>query len=580
MPGTLRRIAVVGGAPQPVAGLEVIDAAAILQAEGEPEPLERPILPWDTQSMIYTSGTTGPSKGVLCSYMHYTSSGMAFPFVRQGDRGLVTLPLFHMGGTGSVYRYLLRGASIVVAESFRTQTFWEVVRRNRITCASLLGAMTSFLVKAPPSPQDRDHTLRALTIVPLTEEAAIFRERFGVEVWTTFNMTEIACAIFSEANPTRVGSCGRPRPGITARIVDDNDCEVPVGAVGELALRSDAPWSMNHGYHRNPEATARAWRNGWFHTGDAFRRDADGEFFFVDRMKDAIRRRGENISSFEVEAEICAHPSVREAAVVAVPSEFAEDEVLAVVAPVPGAVIDPAALIEFLAPRLPHFMVPRYLRIMAELPKTLTSKVEKHVLRAEGLSRGYLGPREGRHPAAARTPGRGGPDDARAAALPVVADRCRPGAGLPRTRPPRLVAGFSAGGTLDIVARLMAEGMSPLLGQRVVVENRPGANGLIAAEGVARGPADGYALLVCPMGTMTISPQLPGAALPIDPSKDLVPVANMIAAQHAMVVAGTSPWRSVAEVVDAAHRPGRARSATPPPAPALASSCRAPGWRG
>jgi len=287
-----------------------------------------------------------------------------------------------------VYRYLLRGASIVVAESFRTQTFWDVVRRNRITCASLLGAMTSFLVKAPPSSQDRDHTLRALTIVPLTEEAAIFRERFGVEVWTTFNMTEIACAIFSEANPTRVGSCGRPRAGISARIVDENDCEVPIGAVGELALRSDAPYSMNHGYHRNPEATARAWRNGWFHTGDAFRRDDAGEFFFVDRMKDAIRRRGENISSFEVEAEICAHPAVREAAVVAVPSEFAEDEVLAVVAPVPGAAIDPAALIEFLAPRLPHFMVPRFVRILPELPKTLTSKVEKHVLRAEGLTSG------------------------------------------------------------------------------------------------------------------------------------------------------------------------------------------------
>ncbi|WP_240756712.1 AMP-binding protein [Roseicella aquatilis] len=388
LPEGLRRIAVVGGTPRPFAGLEMIDAAAILGATGEPEPPPRPILPWDTQSMIYTSGTTGPSKGVLCSYMHYTSSGMAFPFVREEDRGLVTLPLFHMGGTGSVYRYLLRGASMVVAESFRTGTFWEVVRRHRITCASLLGAMTSFLVKAPPSPQDRDHTLRALTIVPLTEEAAAFRERFGVEVWTTFNMTEVACPIFSEANPTRIGSCGRPRPGITARIVDEHDCEVPVGAVGELVLRSAVPWSMNHGYHRNPEATARAWRNGWFHTGDAFRRDAAGEFFFVDRMKDAIRRRGENISSFEVEAEICAHPAVREAAVVAVPSEFAEDEVLAVVAPVPGASIDPRALIEFLAPRLPHFMVPRYLRILPELPKTLTAKVEKHLLRAEGLAAG------------------------------------------------------------------------------------------------------------------------------------------------------------------------------------------------
>jgi carnitine-CoA ligase len=386
LPPMLRRVAVHGGPARPIAGLEGFDAAEILAATGEPAPPPRPIMPWDTQSMIYTSGTTGPSKGVLCSYMHYTSSGMAFPFVREADRGLVTLPLFHMGGTGSVYRYLLHGATLVVAESFRTQAFWEVVRRHRITCASLLGAMTAFLVKAPPSARDRDHTLRALTIVPLTEEARLFRERFGVEVWTTFNMTEIACPIFSEANPTRIGSCGRPRPGIAARIVDEHDCEVPVGAVGELVLRSEAPWSMNHGYHRNPEATARAWRNGWFHTGDAFRRDGEGEFFFVDRMKDAIRRRGENISSFEVEAELCAHPAVREAAVVAVPSEFAEDEVLAILAPVPGATIEPRELIAFLAPRLPHFMVPRYLRILPELPKTLTAKVEKHRLRAEGIT--------------------------------------------------------------------------------------------------------------------------------------------------------------------------------------------------
>jgi crotonobetaine/carnitine-CoA ligase len=143
---------------------------------------------------------------------------------------------------------------------------------------------------------------------------------------------------------------------------------------------------MNSGYHKNPEATAKAWRNGWFHTGDAFRRDEAGNFFFVDRMKDAIRRRGENISSFEVEAEICAHPDVREAAVVAVASELSEDEVLAVVAPVPGATVDPVALIEFLRPRMAHFMIPRYVRVMPELPKTPTQKVQKNVLREEAIT--------------------------------------------------------------------------------------------------------------------------------------------------------------------------------------------------
>jgi crotonobetaine/carnitine-CoA ligase len=145
---------------------------------------------------------------------------------------------------------------------------------------------------------------------------------------------------------------------------------------------------MTDGYHRDAAATARSWRNGWFHTGDAFRTDADGNYFFVDRLKDSIRRRGENISSFEVEAEICAHPAVREAAVVAVPSELGEDEVLAVIAPVEEGALDPVALIEFLRPRLPHFMVPRYIRFIDALPKTPTQKVQKHILRSTGLSDG------------------------------------------------------------------------------------------------------------------------------------------------------------------------------------------------
>ena len=176
------------------------------------------------------------------------------------------------------------------------------------------------------------------------------------------------------------------RPGIEVRLVDEADCEVPVGAVGEMMVRTDAPWSMNHGYYKNPEATAAAWRNGWFHTGDAFRVDADGNYYFVDRIKDAIRRRGENISSFEVEREICAFPAVKEAAVIAARSELSEDEVLAVVAPVAGQSIDPIALTRFLRDRLPYFMVPRYIRVVAELPKTPTQKIQKTTLRREGVT--------------------------------------------------------------------------------------------------------------------------------------------------------------------------------------------------
>jgi crotonobetaine/carnitine-CoA ligase len=229
--------------------------------------------------------------------------------------------------------------------------------------------------------------LRQAIMVPLAEDAADFTARFGVDIYTVFNMTEISCPILSEKNPDVPKTCGRVRGGFEARVVDEYDMEVPHGTVGERIVRADEPWTMNHGYNGNPEATARAWRNGWFHTGDAFRRDDAGNFFFVDRIKDAIRRRGENISSFEVEAEIVSHPMVRETAVVGVPSEFGEDEVMAIVAAVPGADLDPLEIISFLSPRLPHFMVPRYIRFMTELPKTPTQKIEKHVLRSEGITK-------------------------------------------------------------------------------------------------------------------------------------------------------------------------------------------------
>ena len=192
--------------------------------------------------------------------------------------------------------------------------------------------------------------------IPPAEDVPAFAARFGVATYTLYNMTEISTPLVPEMNPTKQGAWGRARKGVELRLVDEHDCEVPQGSVGELIVRTDAPWALNSGYYRDPEATAAAWRNGWFHPGDAFRVDADGTYFFVDRMKDAIRRRGENISSFEVEAEIAAHPAVNEVAVVPVPSELAEEEVMCIVAPTPGRTIDPKDLLEFLVPRMPHFI--------------------------------------------------------------------------------------------------------------------------------------------------------------------------------------------------------------------------------
>lgn len=382
----LKTLITVGDQPLNIPGLEILPETVLSRAEGEPGEPSRPIMPWDTQSIIYTSGTTGPSKGVLSSYRHAACMCEALDNVTANDRAMVNLPLFHVGGTNAVNRMLLNGGSVAIVEAFDTRTFWDTIRRTGCTTMTLLGAMVPFLLKEPPSPRDRDHTLRQAVMVPLSEDAPEFTRRFGVDIYTVFNMTEISCPIVSEANPTVAKTCGRVREGFHARIVDDNDVEVAVGEVGELLVRSDIPWALNHGYNRNPEATAKAWRNGWFHTGDAFRRDADGNFFFVDRKKDALRRRGENISSFEVESELLAHPQIREAAVIGVPSEFGEDEVLAIIAPVEGAQIDMEELTAFLTRRLPHFMTPRYIRQMPELPRTPTQKVEKYILREQGLT--------------------------------------------------------------------------------------------------------------------------------------------------------------------------------------------------
>ncbi len=384
----LERIVVTGSDSLPPAPLPATLFATLAGDESSLKPLARPIEPWDTQSIIYTSGTTGPSKGVLSSYLHmYTNPGPeAWHFIDGSDRFLVNMPMFHIGGMGLSFAMLARGGSIVLPERFSTDTFWPLVRETQTTAVFLLGVMATFLLKATPGPQDRDHKVRKCFIVPLSDGAQEFHQRFGLDVYTIFNMTEISSPIVSEPNPQVRGTCGKVRPGVDVRLVDDNDCEVAVGSVGEMIVRTDRPWAMNSGYYKNAEATARAWRNGWFHTGDAFRMDEQGNFFFVDRIKDAIRRRGENISSFEVEAEIVRFPAVREAAAVAVPSELGEDEVMAIVAPAPGQTIDPAALLEFLRERLAYFMIPRYVRVLPELPKTPSAKVLKADLRRQGIT--------------------------------------------------------------------------------------------------------------------------------------------------------------------------------------------------
>ena len=382
---SLSDIVVIGGEYSPIAGVNYLSADALL-----PErriDAARTVQPWDTNYIIFTSGTTGPSKAVQCTYIQaWSGAAEAMFYFKQEDRLLANLPLFHVSGTGAIMDRLIKGGSAALVDGFRPSEFWDTVRRFEITGTCLVGAMTQFLLKQAASADDRQHTLRSVITVPWNEDSLAVATRYGIDMYTAFNMTELATPIVSSVNPSQLGTCGLPRAGVIARIVDEFDHEIPHGECGELVLRTDRPWEISIGYYKNPAATAETWRNGWFHTGDAFRRDDEGFFYFVDRLKDSIRRRGENISSFEIESEASAHTAVREAAAIPVASEFSEDEVMLVVSAVPGDTVDPEQLIHFLTPRMARFMLPRYVRTMQELPKTPTMKVQKHLLREDGVT--------------------------------------------------------------------------------------------------------------------------------------------------------------------------------------------------
>jgi crotonobetaine/carnitine-CoA ligase len=284
-----------------------------------------------------------------------------------------------------------RHGQLALRETFSLSEFWNDIRRFDCYSCGLVGPMAALLMLAPPEPNDADNPLQTTFMGPLIPQVEEFKTRFGVRVGTGFGMTEVGVPLssngFDLVNPK---SCGRRRtgpPGYEVRVVDEHDEEVPPGTIGELVVRADEPWVINAGYWNMPDKTAAAWRNGWFHTGDGFKEDVDGNFYFVDRLKDAIRRRGENISSFEVEAGVNAHPAVQECAVIGVPSELGEDEVKAVIVLRPDTELAPAELIEFLEPRMPRFMVPRYVEFLAVLPKTdATFRTQKVKLRADALN--------------------------------------------------------------------------------------------------------------------------------------------------------------------------------------------------
>lgn len=367
-------------------GLRVVGFDELLASD--PAPVA-PIDAGDLIALMYTSGTTGLSKGVMVTHAHAYTYGSREDQARPapGDRLLVTLPMFHLTGLWyGIYQGIIHRCPVVLEPAFSVSRFWPTIREHGITVTVMLGAMAELLQQVERRPDDADNPLELAIMAPLASDVTTFRRRFGIDLAAVYGMSEVGAVMNGPPETVIGGECGFAREGYDLRLVDPDGVEVPTGTVGELWVRPEDPRLVMRGYHGLPEKTAETLVDGWVHTGDAFRQDDEGRFFFSDRMKDALRRRGENVSSFEVERVINEHTDVYESAVVAVPSALTEDDIKAVVVPREGRVVDPRELSEFLIDRLPYFMVPRYLEFLDELPKTPTQKVHKHLLRETGAT--------------------------------------------------------------------------------------------------------------------------------------------------------------------------------------------------
>jgi acyl-coenzyme A synthetase/AMP-(fatty) acid ligase len=363
--------------------------------EAEAAAPDPPPAPSDAASILYTSGTTGPPKGAVLPHERCVNTPREIGLrARLDERSVLftALPLFHCNAQEkTTVCALLNDLTAAIADRFHASTFWETAARFGATHVSLLTSMINVLYKQPERPADRGHPVRmALTSGTARELWPEFERRFGVTVLETYGMTECGCTtLMNPPDAIRVGSVGTPLGFVEARLVDEDERAVPDGRPGELVVRPRTPFSMFLGYWHRPEATVAVERNLWFHTGDVLVRDADGYYAFVERKKDIIRRRGENLSPTEVEAAIERHPAVAEAVVVGVPSPLGEEDVKAFVLLKPGAPTTAEELFRFLVGRLPFFMLPRYLEFVDEIPKTANQKALRYVLRERRGGREY-----------------------------------------------------------------------------------------------------------------------------------------------------------------------------------------------
>ena len=360
-------------------------------AEGEGADLPRAIDPTTTACIMFTSGTTGPSKGVVINNHFELSFAVVFNEIVSLGTGDVTynfLPFFHIAGKFIMLGTMLADCRMLLRPRFSAGRFWADVRAHGVTVTVGVGGICHMLWAEPRRPDDADNPLRMIYAVPNPHDVQeAFLERFGLQLTEGYGSTEANIVVYTRPDePTPKGTAGRAAPYYEVAVVDELDRPVPPGTSGEIVVRAKHPHILMEGYDGLAEATLAAFRNLWFHSGDRGHMDEAGFLFFHDRMKDAIRRRGENISSFEVERIVNKHPGVAETAAVAVAAEVGEDEVKVVVVRNPGAALSEEALLRHCVAEMPYFMVPRFIEFRADLPRTPTQKVRKVALRAEGVT--------------------------------------------------------------------------------------------------------------------------------------------------------------------------------------------------
>jgi crotonobetaine/carnitine-CoA ligase len=373
----------------PLPGVNMVETAVLLDGPTDAVHGGRPT-PWnEIACLFYTSGTTGPSKGALLTQQYLCVAAHALnDAYGMGSSDVVysAMPLFHLGGAYAVIvASLVAGRSAVLDSAFSVSQCWDRVRKYQATVFLGVGPMVAMLQALPPDPDDSTLPIRLVVAAPVPADLQRqVEERYQCTVVQAYGQTEaIPVAMHQPGNGSggAPGSAGRLSPLHDVRIVDDDDFDVRPGGVGEIVIRPRYPQVMFEGYLNRPAETLQQQRNLWFHTGDLGRIDADGNLWWVDRKKDAIRRRGENISSFEIEQSVLSHPQVVECAAIAVPSPVGEDDVKICVVLAPDSDLTPKDLIGHCADRMPSFAVPRYIEILATLPKNSVGRIQKHILR-------------------------------------------------------------------------------------------------------------------------------------------------------------------------------------------------------